>query len=50
MRLQSQIPVGVLPSLVSTLSQPLASFGLYSFMNASNTESVVHANEIICCD
>lgn len=49
-RTQSQIPVGVLPSLVSTFSQSLTSFGLYSFMNASNNESVVHDNEIICCD
>lgn len=48
--MQSRIPVGVLPSLVSNLTQPLASLGLYSFMNASHTESVVHANEIICCD
>lgn len=47
---RKQFPVGVLPSLVSALSWPLASFGLYSLMNASDAESVVHANEIIRCD
>lgn len=47
---RKQFPVGMLPSLVSALSCPLASLGLYSLMNASDAESVVHANEIIRCD
>lgn len=39
-------------SIGDVYSQPptLLGLGLYSLMNASNTESVVHANEIICCD
>lgn len=50
LRKSSQILLGLLPLPMSTLSRPLASFGLYSLMKASNAESVVCTNEIICCD